>query len=129
MGREVDTFGAYVESRLAAWAREIRGGGENLSFPPINHICVTNRVEGRAPILSELGWQTECVVVEIGKDSPDSAATLRACYLGRGSWRDDRRELLGRMLGKTISRRRFWIMYQTAFEEARNFFDALAKIG
>jgi hypothetical protein len=126
MGKQTDLFGAYVEGRLRAWAREIRGGGENLNFPSINHIDVFH-AHGKPIGISELAMQTEDVVTEIAKESPECATCLRTVYFTRGSWSGDRREILQKRLGRPMTRYRFWQLYHDAFNRARIFFDFIAK--
>lgn len=126
MGKQVDLFQQYVDHRLREWAREIRGGTTYLGFSDENHICMTPR--GRMPPMSPLTIQTEEVVNEIRKESEECAKCLRAVYMGRGRWSEERRRDLERALGRKLTRKRFFMLFDDAFDRATQFFSVLVKI-
>lgn len=137
----VDTFGAYVRSRLEGWGREfalhrdceylghrskdmlqllIEHGGE---MPP--------RVTGFKPIeIPPEAMQVEDMVADIARVNLTRAIVLRAYYCGsgrRGSERFDTANAMLRAAGlPTINRQRYFSEHEIGFESVRWILNGIA---
>lgn len=130
-GGLIDTLTRYTTWRLVNWGHEIRGGGTWLGMPTVNVLHKDhNTIGGSRQIqISDETWITEMIVNEIRKEAPDSATVLRAAYCGHGRWTEERRRLAGRMLGRRLSRRKFFRLHDDGFCRVRDFFDFMLKLG
>jgi hypothetical protein len=125
---EIDTLNIYVEARLRSWAREILGGMTNLDFPSTNMLSRDHGLRGGARVqMSDDTYVTERIMIELRREAPAEAIVLEAVYRGHGRWSEERREDAEERLGRKLSRRQFWTMYQSAFDRVRAYFDLLAK--
>lgn len=137
----VDTFGAYVRSRLESWGREfalhrdceylghrskdmlqllIEHGGE---MPP--------RITGFKPIeIPPEAMQVEDIVADIARVNLTRAIVLRAYYCGSGRRGSERFETANEMLRSarlpTINRRRYFSEHEIAFESVRWILNGIA---
>lgn len=99
----VDTFGAYVRTRLDEWGREfcLARDCEYLGHQSKNvlQVLIEHRGEmpppnvGYKPLeVSPTAHQIELIVTDIARDQPDLACVLRAYYCGSGRRKVERYE-------------------------------------
>jgi len=128
-GGLIDTLTAYTQSRLNAWGREILGGGTWLGMPKVNilHAARYAPTRGTPTGISDECWMTELIVAEVQLEAEDSAVVLRACYTGRGRWSEERRRRAEKLLGRPLSRRKFFALHDDGFQRVRDFFEFMLK--
>lgn len=100
---EVDTFGAYVRSRLDAWGAEfaLHRDCNHLGHQSKNMLQVLIEHRGEMPErptgfkplqIDLLALQVERIVSDIGRDRVHIACSLRGYYCGRGRRKIERYE-------------------------------------
>jgi hypothetical protein len=125
---QIDTLTPYTVMRLSQWGIEIRGGGTWLGHPKINLLHRDHCGGSRTVSISDETWITEMVVNEIRKEAPEPAIVLRACYTGSGRWTEERRRYAEHLLGRTLSRRKFFQLHDDGFQRVREFFEELLRM-
>ncbi len=122
---KTDLFAVYARNRLDHWGyefslkREWAPEHKNLLQRLIEHkgeIPVATGYKPSFPV-TELGWQTECIITEIHRDMPAVAWVMRAMYCGWERRGVERYELAQRLSGDTFSRRTYFNRHDTGFDE------------
>ena len=115
----LDPADILVEHHLRQWAAEVRGGMTRLDA---RSMYADRTLGGRR--ISPAAQLTEAIVVEVGRESPQAHAILRAVYLGRGRWQEERRHLAQRLLGRSkLSRYKYRQMFADAIARVRAYFE------
>lgn len=130
---QIDTFGAYVRSRMEGWGdvfalhRDCEYLGHqsvNLLQVLIDHKGMPGRCVGFKPLEVPLdALQVEQIVSEIAREQPGIACVLRAYYCGRGRRKIERWETANLMLAytghKVVSQRHYLTMHDVGFAQVR----------
>jgi len=131
---QVDTFGAYVRSRLEGWgdAFALHRDCEYLGHQSVNMLQVLIDHKGEMPARA-VGFkplevpldalQIEQIVSEIGREQLGLACVLRAYYCGRGRRKVERWETANLLLaytgGKPVTQRHYMTMHDVGFAQVR----------
>ena len=128
----IDTLTPYTTGRLRHWGLEIGiGGGTYLGMPTINILHKDHNTIGGSRLIqiSDETWVTEMIINEIRLEAPDCAVVLRAAYCGHGRWTEERRRVAEFLLGRRLSRRKFFRLHDDGFRRVREFFELMVKLG
>lgn len=123
----IDTLTPYTTMRLIHWGRELAGGGTWLGMPRINILAATFAPTRTPTSISDEAWIVESILDEVHKEAPDSAVVVRAVYTGRGKWSEERRRRAERLLGRPLSRRKFFALHDDGFQRVRDFFEFMLR--
>ena len=126
---QLDTMELHTERQLRRWADEIRGGCENLGFASENwlHKALGRSIAVRHIGISELTLIAETIVCEIEKENHEAACALKGYYLARGVGTEKRKRLAEKLLGRELTRYKFWQLFRDGFDRAKTYYDFLAK--
>lgn len=131
---ECRLFEAYVRRRLDQWGHEFR---LDRDMSPLGHqsknmLQVAIEHKGQIPPpptgwkpdinVTPLGWQTECIVASIHRESPMLAYVLRAYYAGSGRRGVERYEIAQELSRERFSRRTYYRRHDMAFAECLRAF-------
>lgn len=138
---QLDTFGAYVRTRLEGWGREfaLHRDCEYLGHQSKNMLQVLiehqgempGRVTGFKPIeVNQEALQIEFIVSEMAKTQRDMACVLRGYYCGTGRKKFERREAANELLRAVgcapVSARHFLTLHDVGFAHVRGVLVGLA---
>ncbi|MFC3816547.1 hypothetical protein [Lysobacter sp. GCM10012299] len=139
---QIDTFGAYVRTRLEDWGREfaLHRDCEYLGHQSKNMLQVLiehrgempPRLTGFKPLEIPAGpQQIEDIVFEIARLNVARATVLRAYYCGKGRRGAERLELANEMLaslgGERLSRGRYFTEHELGVAEVRGVLVGIAR--
>lgn len=122
----INTFGAYVETRLHAWGNHfaLHRDCEYLGHQSKNMLQVLIEHKGEMPSrptgfkpleVNSEAFEVEVMVHEIGIGRPDHANVLRAWYAGRGRVGVERLETARELIGRDISRGAYYALHDVGF--------------
>ncbi len=134
----INTFGAYVETRLAAWGREfaLHRDCEYLGHQSKNMLQVLIEHHGEMPPrptgykpleVDQEAFQVEVMISELGITRAKAANVLRAWYAGRGRVQVERLETACELIGHKISRAQYRALHDIGFAHVEGQFMALAR--
>lgn len=138
---EIDTFGAYVRSRLDHWGREfmlardmdyLGHQSKNILQVLIEHKGeMPGRMTGFKPLeVDQDAHQIELIVSDIAREQKALACVLRAYYCGTGRRKVERWETANLLIaytgGKTVSVRQYLNLHDIGFAQVRGVLTGIA---
>jgi hypothetical protein len=135
------TIGAddYVRFRLLGWGREFRLGREieplGIHKTSLLQVLIEHRGEmptrptGYKPLtVPPDAMEIEDAVHDIHAVEPEIAVVLRVYYCGSGKHSTDRLYMAARLLGRRITRRRYYEAHAAGFHRVAGYVSAMRKV-
>lgn len=138
---QIDTFGAYVRSRLEHWGREfaLSRDFEYLGHQSKNMLQILIEHRGEMPAkptgfkpleVCQDALQMEMIVADIAREQMALACVMRGFYCGSGRRKVERWEtanlLLANAGGRVVSQRQYLALHEVGFAQVRGVLTGIA---